>query len=62
MLATEMEDLTPDEDAIAITLTEMKELFSDYNDHLSMLFERIQEQLMVITADLADIAQRLPRQ
>jgi hypothetical protein len=39
---------------------DMAELFADYNQHLSMLFGQIQEQLKMIAARLADISQRLP--
>ena len=38
----------------------MKQLFSDYSAHLSVLFERTQEKLENIAAQLADISQRLP--
>jgi hypothetical protein len=38
----------------------MREVLDDYKRHITALFERTQEKLQMIAAQLADISQRLP--
>jgi hypothetical protein len=66
MSATEMEEEISSDGAAnplpetGILRQEMRELFIDYNRHISVLFERMNVKLQMIGAQLADISQRLP--
>jgi len=52
--------LTKDDLNAFATKEEMREMFADFNRHTTMLFERTQERLKAIEAQIIDISQRLP--
>jgi hypothetical protein len=58
---TSMDNVAPTTAAkVAAMQAEMRELFADYNRHMSMLFGSIQARLEILATQAADIAQRLP--
>ena len=60
-----MAEVTKDDRASSVSENpilspEMREVLDDYKRHITALFERTQEKLQMIAAQLADISQRLP--
>ena len=49
------------QEALNATREEMRALFAEGKRHATILFERTEERLEILTAHLADISQRLPR-